>query len=70
MSEQSSRLEFLRAQASAQGVTPSDEDLAAVLGFLDRILPELDRLEATLRPDEGPGGPGPLGAAGGHEGGR
>lgn len=51
-------------------MTPSDEDLAAVLGFLDRILPELDRLEATLRPDEGPGGPGPLGAAGGHEGGR
>ena len=34
-------------------MTPSDEDLAAVLGFLDRILPELDRLEATLRPDEG-----------------
>jgi hypothetical protein len=63
MGTQSSRLEFLRAQASAQGVSPSDEDLAAVLGFLDRVLPELDRLEATLRPDEGPAAPEP--AAGG-----
>ena len=69
MSEQSSRLEFLRVQAAAQGVAPSDEDLAAVLGFLDRILPELDRLEATLRPDEGPE-PGPVDAGGVNEGGR
>ena len=69
MSEQSSRLEFLRAQASAQGVAPSDADLAAVLGFLDRILPELERLEATLRPDEGPE-PEPVDAGGENEGGR
>ena len=69
MGTQSSRLEFLRAQASAQGVSPSDEDLAAVLGFLDRILPELARLEATLRPDEGPE-PEPVDAGGENEGGR
>jgi hypothetical protein len=70
MGAQSSRLEFLRAQASAQGVSPSDGDLAAALGFLDRILPELDRLEATLRPDERPAGPEPADAGGGNEGGR
>ena len=69
MSEQSSRLEFLRAQASAQGVAPSDADLAAVLGFLDRVLPELDRLEATLRPDEGLA-PEPVDPGGGNEGAR
>ena len=40
-----------------------------MLGFLDRILPELERLEATLRPDEGPE-PEPVDAGGENEGGR
>ena len=48
MGPESSRLDFLRRLAAAQGVDPSDEDLEAVLGFLDSILPELARLEELL----------------------
>ena len=51
-------------------MTPSDEDLAAVLGFLDRILPELDRLEEGLRPGEGTAGPCSVDAGGEDGGGR
>jgi hypothetical protein len=50
MDAQSSRLDFLRQLAARQGVEPSNEDLAAVVGFLDAILPELTRLEEELEP--------------------
>jgi hypothetical protein len=50
MDAQSSRLEFLRLLAARQGIEPSDDDLEAVLGFLDAILPELQRLEELLEP--------------------
>src|SRR5437867_3635809 len=36
-----SSLDFLREFAARQGVEPSDDDLEAVQGFLDAILPEL-----------------------------
>jgi hypothetical protein len=54
MENQCNRVEFLRALAAKQGIEPSDDDLEAVLGFLDVILPELDRLEAVLEPEETP----------------
>jgi hypothetical protein len=41
-------VEHLRALAAAQGVFPEDEDLEGVLGFLERILPELRELEERL----------------------
>lgn len=53
MGRESSRLDFLRDLAAGQGVDPSDEDLDAVLGFLDAILPELARLEDLLEPEDG-----------------
>ena len=52
MGRESSRLDFLRDLAAGQGVDPSDEDLDAVLGFLDAILPELARLEELLEPED------------------
>ncbi len=51
MASESSRLELLRKVAARQGVDPSDEDLSAVLGFLDAIEPELARLEELLEPE-------------------
>jgi hypothetical protein len=54
MDAQSSRLEFLRQLAARQGVEPSEGDLEAVLGFLDAILPELQRLEEQLEPGAEP----------------
>lgn len=54
MDEQSSRLpslEELRRAAALQGVFPSDEDLRAVLGFLEAVLPSLAALEQALPPD-------------------
>jgi hypothetical protein len=50
---ESSQLRLLRELAARQGVEPSDEDLAAVRGFLEAILPELARLEEELGPEEG-----------------
>ena len=50
MEAESSRIDFLRQLAARQGVDPSDDDLRAVLGFLDAILPELARLEEELDP--------------------
>jgi hypothetical protein len=47
-----SSLEFLRKLAAQQGVHPSDDDLEAVAGFLDAILPELARLEESLEPED------------------
>ena len=54
MENQSNRIEFLRALAGQRGVEPSDDDLRAVLGFLDVILPELDRLEGLLEHEDAP----------------
>jgi len=47
-----SSLDFLREFAARQGVEPSEEDLEAVQGFLDAILPELERLEQLLEVDD------------------
>ena len=40
--------DFLRELAARSGIEPSDDDLEAVRGFLDAILPELARLEELL----------------------
>jgi hypothetical protein len=53
-SPDSRTVEFLGRLAARQGVVVSDEDLEAVRGFLDAILPELARLEAELAPEEAP----------------
>ncbi len=45
------KVERLREVAAAQGVSPSDEDLEAVLDFVTRILPALDDLERRLPPE-------------------
>ena len=37
-----------------QGVFPSDEDLAAVGDFLDRILPALAEIEKLVPPETAP----------------
>jgi hypothetical protein len=50
--EPQSSPEFLRLLAARQGVEPTDDDLEAVRGFLDAILPELARLEETLEPED------------------
>ena len=42
MQAESSPVERLREAAAAQGVHPTDEDLAGVRDFLDRILRELE----------------------------
>jgi hypothetical protein len=54
MGAQSNDLSFLRALAERQGVEPTDEDLEAVLGFLQGILPSLAELEKLLPPDATP----------------
>ncbi len=54
MGQQSSDLSFLRALVERQGVTPTDEDLEAVLGFLQAIMPALEELEALLPPEATP----------------
>jgi len=46
-----SDLDLLRALCEREGVSPADEDLAAVQGFLRAILPALEELE-RLVPDE------------------
>jgi hypothetical protein len=51
MEAESSRIDFLRRLAERQGVEPTEDDLRAVFGFLDAILPELERLEAELEPE-------------------
>jgi hypothetical protein len=48
MRAESSSLELLRRLAEAQGVAPSDEDLRAVEGFLEALLPALAELEERL----------------------
>ena len=48
--DRQSSLDVLRELAARQGVEPSADDLEAVLGFLDAILPALARLEGSLEP--------------------
>jgi hypothetical protein len=49
--DEKSSLDFLRRLAEQQGVTPSDDDLEGVQGFLDVILPTLADLERRLPAD-------------------
>jgi hypothetical protein len=51
MGSESNLVSALRELARQQGVEPTDEDLQGVFGFLRRILPELEELEALLPPD-------------------
>jgi hypothetical protein len=51
MPSESNPVERLREQAALQGVSPTDEDLEAVLGFLARILPALEEIEESLPPE-------------------
>jgi hypothetical protein len=55
MGPESSLLSALRELAGQQGVHPTDADLEGVLGFLERILPELAELEQLLPADATPG---------------
>lgn len=54
MRSDSISVEYLRRLAEDQGVSPSEEDLQAVLGFLTRILPALAQLENQLPPETRP----------------
>ena len=49
--------EHLREQARLLGVDVSDDDLTAVTGFLEGILPALAELEATLPASAAPADP-------------
>jgi hypothetical protein len=51
MASESSSVESLRELAELQGVSPSDDDLEAVLDFVNRILPALEQLEHRLSSD-------------------
>jgi hypothetical protein len=46
-------LDLLRALCERQGVSPEDEDLSAVQGFLRAILPALEELERRLADEPG-----------------
>jgi hypothetical protein len=54
MGLQSNVISSLRALAERQGVEPTDEDLEAVVGFLETILPALEELEELLPADAVP----------------
>jgi hypothetical protein len=54
MGTESNPLSALREAARLQGVEPTDEDLEAVLGFLDRIFPALADIEERLPPETRP----------------
>lgn len=45
-------VQHLRERCAAEGVHPGDDDLEAVVAFLDTILPELGRIEASLDPGD------------------
>ena len=51
MGAESSSVDLLRQLAARQGVFPTDEDLEAVLPFLEAIVPVLEELERTIPPD-------------------
>jgi hypothetical protein len=48
--------EQLREQAALVGVTPTEDDLQAVLGFLEVILPALAEVEDIVAREGAPGG--------------
>jgi hypothetical protein len=54
MGSQSNASPVLRALAERQGVEPTDEDLEAVVGFLETIVPALEGLEELLPADAKP----------------
>jgi hypothetical protein len=54
MGPESSPVEQLREVAVSQGVSPTDDDLEGVLGFLARILPALAEIEQRLPPETPP----------------
>jgi len=54
MGPDSNVIPFLRALAERQGVEPTDADLEAVVGFLERIMPALEELEELLPADAVP----------------
>ncbi len=56
MPSESSSVDVLREIAARQGVSPTDTDLEAVLGFLNAILPELERIERRIPPETPPAG--------------
>jgi hypothetical protein len=43
-------IEFLRLVAAQQGVYPEEEDLKAVVAFLEAVLPGLAEIERRLPP--------------------
>ena len=45
---ESNSVERLRELAASQGVSPTDEDLEAVLDFVNRVLPALEEIERWL----------------------
>lgn len=51
MLSESSEIERLREAAAAQGVSPTHEDLEAMLDFVARILPALEEIERRLPPE-------------------
>jgi uncharacterized protein YceH (UPF0502 family) len=54
MGSQFNVISFLRALAERQGVEPTDEDLEAVVSFLETIMPALEELEELLPADAVP----------------
>lgn len=51
---EASPIERLRADAVAQGVHATDDDLEGVRDFLDRIVPALAEIEERLPPEAAP----------------
>jgi hypothetical protein len=51
-SDDSIDLGLLRTLCERQGVSPDEEDLRAVQGFLRALLPALEELERTVPDDE------------------
>jgi hypothetical protein len=51
---EASPIERLRADAVAQGVHPTDDDLEGVRDFLDRVLPALAEIEERIPPETEP----------------
>jgi len=49
-----SGLDLLRAICERQGVSPTDDDLEAVRGFVDRVVPALADIERRLPRDTEP----------------
>jgi hypothetical protein len=44
-------IDFLREYAAQQGVLVEDDDLVAVLGFLEVVLPRVGEIEERLPPE-------------------